>query len=546
MTTQTQVPAQMSPWAPFRHRAFFWLWLGVVVSSVGMWAQTVGAQWLFVDDPNAATIVTLVQTASTLPMMLLALPAGVLADAFDRRWLLLAVQVYFVVVALLLAGLTAAGLMAPALLLAFTFAIGAGGALLLPTWQALITELVPRQELAAATRLDMVSVNVARAAGPALAGVVIAHWGVPPVFAMSAAAFAVLAVVLLAWRRRQVRHGEREPFVPALVAGGRYVRHEPVVRRILLRLATFITPACAVWALLPLIASQQLDLGADGYGLLFAALGLGAVIGALCLGWVKQHLSSNGVLGLAATCFALAFGLLALAPSAGAALPLLVVCGFGWTATVSTIISELQLFLPGWVRARAIAIYLTVFLGSQSVASPIWGLVTQRFGLQPALLAAALLVGVGAAAGLVLHVPENQHLDRTPVAYWGAAAVALEPEPDAGPIVVSLEYEVSADHEAEFLAAMESMRRSRLRSGASRWGLYRVGESPDLFLEQFQVQTWREHQRQHDGRLTAEDQAIEDAAFAHAVGPPRTQHLLPPTTLRTSLSPVPRGSEPTW
>lgn len=533
--TQTQPSIAVSPWAPFRRRAFFWLWLGVVVSSVGMWAQTVGAQWLFVDDPNAATIVTLVQTASTLPMMLLALPAGVLADAFDRRWLMFGVQTYFVAVAVLLAVLTSARMMPPALLLAFTFAIGAGGAVLSPTWQALITDLVPRNELAAATRLDMVSVNVARAAGPALAGLVIAHWGVPPVFAMNAVAFAFLGLVLLAWRRQPVSHGEREPFLPALVAGGRYVRHEPVVRKILLRLASFMAPACAVWALLPLFASRQLDLAADGYGLLFAALGLGAVAGAMCLGQVKQHLSSNGVLGLAAVSFAVAFGSLVLAPNLWVALPLLVVCGFGWTATVSTIISELQLFLPGWVRARAIAVYLMVFLGCQAVASPIWGFVTQQFGLTVAMLGAASLVALSALGGLVLRVPENQHLDRSPVAYWGPATVALEPDPVAGPIVVSIRYEVSAEQEADFLSAMESMRRSRLRSGASGWNLYRVGESPDLFLEQFSVPTWQEHLRQHDGRLTAEDQAIEDAAFAHIVGTPRAEHLLPPGAARNSL-----------
>ena len=535
--TQTSRPVPASPLAPFRHRAFFWLWLGVVVGSVGSWAQMVGAQWLFVNDPNAATIVTLVQTASTLPMMLLALPAGVLADAFDRRWLMFGVQIYFVGVAVLLAVLTAAGMMPPALLLTFTFAVGAGQAMLSPTWQALITEVVPRNELAAATRLDMVSVNVARAAGPALAGFVIARWGVPPVFAITAVAAAFLAIVLLAWRRPRAAHGEREPFLPALVAGGRYVRHEPVVRQILLRFASFMIPACAVWALLPLIANQQLGLDADGYGLLFAALGLGAVSAALCLGWVKQYLSSNGVLGLAAISFAQAFGSLVLVPNPWLAFPLLIVCGFGWTATVSTIISELQLFLPGWVRARAIAIYLMVFLGSQAVASPIWGLITQHLGLKVAVLAAALLVGVSAALGLVLKVPENQYLDRSPMAYWGPATVALEPEPDAGPIVVSIEYDVAADQEADFLLAMESMRRSRLRSGASRWELYRVGESPDLFVEQFQVPTWREHQRQHDGRLTAEDQTIEDAAFSHIVGAPRTQHLLPPETPRNSLSP---------
>jgi predicted MFS family arabinose efflux permease len=409
-------------------------------------------------------------------------------------------------------------------------------AVLSPTWQSLITELVPREEYAAATRLDMVSVNVARAAGPALAGVVIARWGIPPVFALTAVTAGFLAVVLLAWRRRRVVHGEREPFLPALAAGGRYVRHEPVVRRILLRLATFMAPACAVWALLPLIADRQLGLAADGYGLLFAALGLGAVVGALGLGWVRKHLTSNAVLGFAAVSFALAFGSLVLAPNLWVALPLLVVCGFGWTATVSTIISELQLFLPGWVRARAIAIYLMVFLGSQAVASPIWGLVTQQLGLPTAILSAALLVLVSAGCGLVLRVPESQHLDRAPLAYWGVASLALVPEPDAGPIVVSIEYEVEPAQEGEFLTAMESMRRSRLRSGASRWDLYRVGESPSRFLEQFQVPSWQEHERQHDGRLTADDRAIEDAVHAHIVGTPRTQHLLPPGEPHSAVS----------
>jgi MFS family permease len=349
-----------SPFAPFRHRAFFWLWLGVVIASIGSWGQTVGAQWLFVNDPHAATIVP-VQTASTLPMMLLALPAGVLADAFDRRWMMFVIQVYFITVSALLAVLTALGRMPPALLLAFTFAVGAGQAMLSPTWQAMITELVPRSEFAAATRLDMVSVNVSRAAGPAIAGFVIAAWGVPPVFALNVATGCVLAVILLAWRRPTIQAGPRERFLPALLSGSRYVRHEPVVRTILLRFATFIFPAGAVWALLPLIASRQLGLAANGYGILFAALGVGAVTAAPGLGRVKQKLSSNAVLALAGTAFAVAFAAVALASSMWVAIPLLVVCGFSWTATVATVISELQLFLHGWVRARAIAIYLMVF-----------------------------------------------------------------------------------------------------------------------------------------------------------------------------------------
>ena len=226
--------------APFRNRAFLWLWLGVVLSSIGSWSQTVGAQWLFINGPNAATIISLVQTATALPMLLLALVGGVLSDAFDRRHLMLWVQVYFVVVALLLSLLTGLKLMPPLLLLAFTFAIGVGNAIQLPTWQPLITELVPRSQIAAATRLDMVSVNVARAVGPAIAGLVIAAFGVPPVFAINAACTMFLILAILAWRREPtVSTRVRERFLPALRAGGRYVRHEPVVRLILIRLAMF-------------------------------------------------------------------------------------------------------------------------------------------------------------------------------------------------------------------------------------------------------------------------------------------------------------------
>ena len=536
---QHPAPASMSPFAPFRHRTFFWLWLGVVIASIGLWSQTVGAQWLFVDAPNAATIVPLVQTASTLPVMLLALPAGVLADAFDRRWMLVVVQVYSIVVSALLAVLTALGLMPPALLLAFTVAVGAGQAMLAPTWQALLTELVPRSEFAAATRLDMVSVNVSRAAGPAIAGFVIAAWGVPLVFALNVATACVLAVVLLGWRRPTTPAAHRDRFLPALRTGSRYVRHEPVVRTILLRFATFVFPAGAVWALLPLVASRQLGVGAAGYGVMFAALGVGAVVAALGLGRVKRGLSSNAVLVLAGAAFAVAFAGVALAASIWLAIPLLVVCGSGWTATVATVISELQLFLPGWVRARAIAIYLVVFLGTQAIAAPVWGLVTQYAGLRTALLAAAGLVAVSVLVALLLWVPDSQGLDRSPLAYWDTPRLRVDPESYGGPVVVSIQYVVDDNHRRAWLDAMPALRRSRLRSGSTRWQLYRVGEDPHLFVEQFEVPSWKEHERQHEDRLTVEDETIEQAAFAHVVGAPLTRHLLPATTTAAGLDDPP-------
>jgi MFS family permease len=529
--TPVSVPrdAGSSAWAPLGQRAFRWLWLGVLISWIGTWMQTVGAQWLLVGAPNAAALVSLVQAANTLPVMLLALPGGVLADSFDRRWLLITVQAYFFAVGALLAVLTAAGQMSPALLLAFTLALGAGGAVQLPGWQAIIPELVPRTQLRAAAKLDLVGVNLARSVGPALAGLVIARFGVPVVFALNAVSVVLFAIALLVWRRppagSEIR---RERFVPALRAGGRYVWHEPVVRRILLRAMLFIIPAMALWALLPLIASQRLGLGADGYGALFGALGAGAIIGALVLGRVRDRLSTNGTLGAAVVLYAAAQAGIVLAPNFPAALATLVLAGLAWMAVTSTLAAELQLFLPAWVRARGLAVYTVTFTGSMTAGALVWGLVAEGVDLRATFLLATFLVLAGVVAGVVWPVPETGHLDPQPAIYWPDARLAFDPDPGTGPVLVIVEFTVSPEREAAFLEAMDQLRRSRLRTGATRWELYRDGERPDRFIEIFSVPSWEEHLRQHAGRLTATDRAIEEAALAFSDPPPRGEHLLPP------------------
>src|SRR5919199_1154890 len=390
--------AESPAWAPLRQPAFRWLWLGVLISSVGTVMQTVGAQWLLVDAPNAAALVSLVQTANTLPVMLLALAGGVLADAFDRRWLLLVVQAYFFSIGLLLVVLTLAGQMSPALLLVFTFVLGAGVALQQPSWGATIPELVPRTQLRAASRLDLVNVNLSRAVGPALAGLVIAHLGgIPVVFALNAISVVFLAIALLVWRRPPTEDDSpRERFVPALRAGGRYVMHEPVVRRLLLRAFLFVAPAMALWALLPLIATERLGLAADGYGVLFGALGAGAIVGALVLARLPAGLSTNGTVGLGCVLYAAALAAVVVVPSFPTALVALVVAGLAWMAVTSTLQAELQLVLPAWVRARSLALYTVTFMGAQTLGALLWGLLAGQLGLQPAVLlaAAAVLAGV--------------------------------------------------------------------------------------------------------------------------------------------------------
>jgi len=522
--------ADSSAWAPLAQRAFRWLWLGMLISWIGTWMQTVGAQWLLVDAPNAAALVSLVQAVTTLPMMLLALPGGVLADSFDRRWLLITVQAYLFVAGILLAVLTAIGQMPPALLLAFTFALGAGGAVQLPAWQATMPELVPRNQLRAATRLDLVSVNGARSLGPALAGLVIAYLGgVPVVFAIYAICVAFFGVVLLFWRRPKAESEyRRERFLPALRAGGRYVWHEPIVRRILLRTVLVVAPAVALWALLPLIASQRLGLGADGYGALFGALGLGAIVGAFALGQVRDRLSTNGLLTAAGILYAAALAVIVLTLSVPAALATLVLAGVAWMAMTSTLAAELQLFLPVWVRARALAVFMLTFTGSMTVGALVWGLVAEAFGLQPAYLIAAIVLLAGVVVGVFLRLPETGHLDRTPAIYWPEPRLAFDPEPDSGPVVVTVEYTVAPQRETAFLDAMDRLRQSRRRTGATRWELYRDGDRPDRFIEIFSVASWQEHLHQHEGRLTAADREVEEAALAFSDPPARAEHLLPP------------------
>ena len=395
-----------------------------------MWAQTVGAQWLFVNDPNAATIVTLVQTASTLPMMLLALPSGVLADAFDRRWLMFGVQAYFVAVAVLLAVLTAAGMMPPALLLTFTFAVGAGGAMLNPAWQSLITELVPRNELAAATRLDMVSVNVARAAGPALAGLVIARWGVPPVFALTAVCAACPGRGA-AGVASSAGHARRAGTLPP-GAGGRWT----------------VCPSRAGGPADPASLGQFHGARLRGVGPVApdrepaARPGRGRLRAALrgprprCRGrrprawagssstcrptgcWAWQRPPSRSPSDLSSwrrTCWSRCRCWSSAAsagrppcprssPSCSCSCP----AGYAPAPSRSTSWSS-------WARRRS------------PPRSGAWSPSTSGSGWPswppPHWWPSARL------GGLVLKVPENQDLDRSPLAYWGAAPVALEPEP---------------------------------------------------------------------------------------------------------------------
>ena len=399
MVSSGPVPLESSAWAPLRVSAFRALWIAQLFSLIGTWMQTVGAQWLLVDEPDAATLVGLVQTAAMLPTLALALPAGAMADILDRRRLLIGVQLFQVAVGAILVLLTVFDLLSPALLLTMTMLLGVGMTMTIPAYQTLVGELVGRPQMRSASALNGIAMNLARAIGPAIAGVLIGAVGVAAVFALNALTYVVMAIVLIRLRpppTEEVLLPER--FRHALATGARFVRHSLVVRRMLIRTTLFVVPGAAVWALLPLVASAALGLDATGYGILLGALGVGAVLGALALPRVVTIFSPNGLILLASLVFGAGTAVAAWAPGLVPVLIFLVPAGAAWLWMLATMNGSLQVFLPGWVRARGLSIYQMVFAGGQALASLAWGLLASWIGVPAALLIAAAMMAIGGAS----------------------------------------------------------------------------------------------------------------------------------------------------
>ncbi|WP_405177085.1 MFS transporter [Nocardia sp. NBC_01377] len=526
--TTADAPSPLSTWAPLRTPIYRALWIAQLVSNLGTWMQTVGAQWILVDEPNAATLVSLVQTAITLPVMLLSIPSGVIADLVDRRRLLLGAQSAMAVLAAILAITTASGHTTPAILLTLLFLLGCGQALTAPAWQAIQPELVPRQQIVAVAALGSMNINIGRAVGPAIAGVLVTISGPTLVFALNAVSFGGIVAVLLFWRRPPTdRALPSERPLAALQAGTRFIRAAPAIRRVLLRSILFIAPASALWALLPVVARDELGLSASGYGLMLGALGVGAVLGALGLSRIRTLLTPTQRLTAASVLFGVATAGAALLRSVPLVLLLLVGAGLAWLLAMSTMNSTMQLLLPAWVRARGLSVYLLVFMGGQAIGSLLWGLVAGALGTVSALLIAAALLACSALSSVWLPIRHNaEELDLTPSAFWPEPQLVVEPDPEEGPVMVLRTYDVPAERADEFLAAMAFLGRSRQRTGAMEWRLYRDVGVLDRYVEAFVVRSWAEHMHQHQVRLTAQDQLREQDVLRFTVGEEQITHLV--------------------
>jgi predicted MFS family arabinose efflux permease len=473
-------------------------------------------------------MVALMQTVTSLPFFLLALPAGALADMMDRRRLLLLTQGWMLAVAAVLGLLTLAGTITPWGLLTLTFLLGLGAAMNTPAWQAITSDLVARPELPAAVALSGVGINLARAVGPALGGFIVAATAPGAVFLLNAASFLGIMVTLYRWHalpRQSALPAER--MLEAMWAGMRYVRHAPVLSAVLMRIVVFISCGSALWALLPLVARSEMGLSAIGYGLLLGCLGMGAIVGAAILPSLRRRFLVEPLVVGATVVFAAATLALAHLRGLVSLCAAMMAGGMAWTTLMSSLNATVQLVLPAWVRARGLAMFMLVFMGGMATGSALWGAAAARLGTPAALTAAAVGLFIGLTAVKRYPLASAEGLDLSPSMHWPEPSVVVEPRPEEGPVLVMVEYRIDPARAHEFALAMRAIRRERLRDGALRWGLFRDPASPPRYVEIFTVASWVEHMRQH-ARVTIADREAEAHAYAFHIGdgPPVVSHLV--------------------
>lgn len=520
-------PSAGGSFAPLRQPVFAVLWAAAVLGNVGSFMRDVASSWLVTDLSASPAAVALIQTAATLPIFLLAIPAGVLSDILDRRRFLIFVQLLLASVSGTLLLLSHFGALTVDYLIALTFVGGIGAALMGPTWQSIVPELVPRESLKGAVALNSLGINIARAIGPAAGGLILASFGAAVTYGMDVLSYVFVIAALLWWKRPAANDSAlSENFLGAFRAGLRYTRASKELHRVLLRAAVFFLFASAVWALLPLVARQMLGGTSGFYGMLLGAVGAGAILGALVMPKLGAKLNADGLVLLASLVSAVVMGVLVFAPPKWLAVVMLVLLGMGWITALTTFNGVAQAILPNWVRGRGLAVYLMVFNGAMAAGSLGWGLVAREIGVPYALVASA--------AGLVI-VALLFHRVRLPVGEADLQASNHWPEPlvsesvahDRGPVLIQVEYRIAQQDRPAFLEAMQRLSQERLRDGAYAWGVAEHTSDPERVVEWFFVESWAEHLRQHH-RVSHADADLQAETLRFHIGPgaPEVHHFL--------------------
>ncbi|WP_210528713.1 MFS transporter [Rubellimicrobium arenae] len=506
-----QAPAERpSALAPLRHPIFRSVWIASMASNFGGLIQSVGASWMMTSIAPSADMVALVQASVTLPIMLLSLVSGAIADSLDRRKVMLVAQVFMLAASVLLSAAAWAGVITPWLLLLFTFLIGCGAALNSPAWQASVGDMVPRQDLPAAVALNSMGFNIARSLGPAIGGAIVAAAGAAAAFAVNALSYIALIVVLARWRpERPPSPLPPETLGAAMLSGVRYVVMSPKVLVVLIRSLAFGTGASAISALMPLIARVLVGGGPLIYGLLLGAFGVGAVGGAMASTALRSRLTTESLVRAASLAFAAAAAITALSGTILLTVPALLVAGAGWVLALSSFNVSVQMSTPRWVVARALSLYQMTAFGGMALGAWLWGTIAEHGGIAEALLAAAGVLVACALIGLLLPLADIKGRDLAPLRRWDAPDTAVPVDGRTGPVVVAVEWRVAESDVPAFLDTMSERRRIRRRDGAHNWVLMRDLADPELWVERYHAPTWLDYVRLNN-RLTKDDAELFD------------------------------------
>ncbi len=518
-----------SAWAPLRHRMFFALWVANLIALTGSWLSDSASAWLMTSLASSPLQVALVQSAQTLPILLLGLPAGALADIVDRRNVLVATQIWVTAVALALFALTLAERLTPELLLVLTFANGVAMAMRMPVMSAMTPQLVPPAQLGPALALQAVAMNASRIVGPVFAGLLLAWIGGAWVFLLYCVLSAAVAIAFARGERQQRTSSlPSERFVGAMRLGVQFARRTPEMISVLAIVAVFSFFAVALQALLPLVARDRLAGSANTYTLLLAAIGAGAITAVALMPMARGRLSRDALVGWSAVLQAAALLLMSQAESAWLAAPAAFVSGAAWLVVLNTLGVAAQLALPDWVRARGAAVYLVSAMAGATFGGAVWGQAVAASSIELALAAA----GVGLLLAYMLvriryRLGHARILDLTPARLLPEFASAHKAESDQGPVLVTFEYRIDPARADEFAKLMAESRRFRLRMGAIYWGVFRDVTDPARYVVHFLVDSWLDRLRQIE-RLTAEDIVLRDRINAFHTGsdPPIMKHYV--------------------
>lgn len=514
--TPRRPPLGLAALAPFEHAVFRVLWLTWLMANVSMWMNDVAAAWLMTSLAPSPVWVALVQTAATLPVFLLGLPSGALADTFDRRRFFLGTQVWIALVALTFCTVLILDAMTPVLLLTLVFANGIGLAMRWPVFAAIVPELVPRQQLPKALALNGVSMNASRIIGPLLAGAIIAAMGIAWVFLLNAVLACVSAVIIWRWKRQHTPSPlGREPFFSALRVGWQYVAQSPRLRVVYLHIALFFFHSTALMALLPLLALRMEGGNAATFTLLLASMGSGAIVSAMLLPRLRQTVTRDTVVWWGSTLQASAMAMVAFLPNLVWTVPAMFLAGMAWIATANSLSVSAQMSLPDWVRARGMSVYQMAIMGGAAAGAAFWGQVASWTDVHWS-------VGIAALSGVVAVTLAQRWVKERGLIEDLTPAKALSPPtadstPPPGRLVVCIDYHIDPNRADDFRALMQESRRSRLRMGALDWELLQDIADPGHFIERITDENWNEHLRRFD-RVTTSDVDLRERKLAFHLG----------------------------